>query len=321
MKLLYGYRSWRSKLKAPVACIGIFDGVHLGHRKVIARTMAFNAPGRDRIVITFDPHPRNYFSSRNDPPRIMSLEHRLSIFEKMGLDAAVVINFSEAIASMAPEDFVEKVLVGMGVGTVFAGSNFYFGAGKKGSIKELAKIGKKFGIQVKSVPPVKRDGKIVSSTWIRDLISKGDLVRAKRLLGRPVSVLGTVVSGDKRGRRFGIPTANIDPHHEVIPPPGVYAVDIPLGGRSYGGVLNIGFKPTFYGNKLKARKEPCIEAHIPGFSGDLYGRHIEIFFLSRIRGERRFSGEDKLKEQIEKDISAAKGIFRKAGRLAVNRMT
>jgi riboflavin kinase/FMN adenylyltransferase len=260
------------------------------------------------VVITFDPHPRSFFSRKNDPPRIMSLEHRLSIFEDMGLDAAVIIRFSGNLASMTPKDFVRRVLAGTGVTTIFVGSNFYFGAGKSGDVKGLAALGKDAGINVKSVSPVKRYGRVVSSTWLRDRITAGDLARARRLLGRPVSVLGTVVRGEKRGREYGIPTANVDPHHEVMPPPGVYAVKVFIGGKPYAGVLNIGFKPTFYGNR---RKEPSIETHILGFRGDLYGKEIEISFMSRIRNEKKFGGENALKAQIEKDIAKARTLLKR----------
>lgn len=305
MKILYGYRDLNKKLKDPIAAIGIFDGIHIGHKRVIKRVLNLREPGRDKIVVTFDPHPLTVLRPKKNPPRIMSLEHRLHIFEKMGLDATVIIRFTDFIASMSPEEFIRRVLCGIGARTVYVGANFHFGRGKSGNVGTFKDLGAKCGIDVHVVPPVKKEGKIASSTWLRKLISSGDIARAEKILRRPVSVLGTVVSGDRRGSALGVPTANIDPHQEVIPPPGVYAVKVDIDGKLFDGVLNVGFKPTFYGRKLKKRKEPHIEAHVVDFKGELYGKHLEIFFLKQLRREKKFKNEDALKSQIKKDLLKA----------------
>lgn len=307
MKVLYGYRNLTENLKDPVVAIGIFDGIHIGHKRVIKKLLSLKGAGSDKVVVTFDPHPRTFLNPRERSFRLMSLEHRLSIFKKMGVDAAVVIRFTDFIATMTPEDFIKRVLIkGIGARKVFVGANFHFGRGKTGDVETFKRIGSSFGIDVRIVQPVKRRGRVVSSTWLRHLILKGKLEEAEKLLRRPASVLGTVVGGDRVGTILGIPTANIDPHHEVVPPPGVYAVKVDACGNLFDGVLNMGFKPTFYGSKLKKRREPKIEVHIIDFKGDLYGRNLEIFFIKRLRREKKFKTEEALKTQIRKDARKAK---------------
>jgi len=310
MKIFHGYKNIEN-LKDPVAAIGIFDGLHIGHKKVITRVLNTRDDTCHKVIITFDPHPRSVLYPRKKLPRIMSLDHRLLLFEKMGIDAVIIIKFTDFIAEMGPEEFIRRVVSSMGIKAAYVGSNFHFGRKKSGNIDLFKKIGRKYGVVVHSVDPVKKQGKIVSSTWLRALIRSGRLSDAEKLLRRPVSILGTVVSGEARGRGWGIPTANIDPHHEVIPPPGVYAVKIDHAGRLYNGVLNVGFKPTFYGRKLRRRKEPCIEVNLFDYSGDLYGKALEIFFIKKIRKEKKFKKEAVLVDQIRKDKEKAALFLKK----------
>lgn len=312
MKVFYGYRDLGRKLKDPILAIGIFDGIHIGHKRVIKRMVNMHRPGRDRAILTFDPHPEAVLRPHKSPPRIMSLEHRIHIFEKMGLDAVIVIKFSDFIAMMSPEDFIKKVIGSIGARDVFVGENFHFGKAKSGDPAMLRRIGRDNGIEVRVVKPVRKGGRVVSSTWVRHLVADGNIKKAEELLRRPVSVLGTVVGGDKRGKVLGVPTANIDPHHEVIPPPGVYAVKVDVEGKLWDGVINIGFRPTFYGNRHGADNEVCLEVHLIGFEGDLYGRSPEIFFIKRLRKEKKFRTREKLKDAIAGDI-------RKAGKFLESR--
>lgn len=308
MKVFHGYKN-AGGLKDPVAAIGIFDGIHIGHKKVIKRMLNCPGEGRDRVIITFDPHPRSVLYPKKPLPRIMSLDHRLRIFEKMGVDAVVIVNFTEVIAGMTPEEFIKRVISGLGARTVFVGSNFRFGNGKKGDVNVFAEISRKYGIETRIVPPVKRRGRIVSSTRVRELVAKSDIKEAEKLLRRPVSVLGTVVKGEEIGRRIGVPTANIDPHQEVIPPPGVYAVKVDVNGKLHDGVLNIGFRPTFYGNRAKRREEPKIEVHIYDFEEHLYGATLEIFFIQKLRNEKKFHNETALVAQIMADKARARKLL------------
>ncbi|MGB2600879.1 MAG: bifunctional riboflavin kinase/FAD synthetase [Candidatus Omnitrophota bacterium] len=309
MQILYGYRNLEKKLKDPIIAIGIFDGIHLGHKRVIKKLLSFREPAREKVVVTFDPHPQTILRPGKRPPRIMSLDHRLFILEKMGLDAVIVIRFTDSVAMMSPEEFVKKVIKSIGARKVYVGNNFHFGKGKSGNVEKFKEIGRECGIDVQIVQPVKKGGKVVSSTWLRKLIKEGKIARAEQLLRRPVSVLGTVVKGDELGKTLGNPTANIDPHQEVIPPSGVYAVKVDISGKLYDGVLNRGFKPTFYGTKLKKRKEPRIEVHVIGYEGDLYGQNIEIFFIKRLRKEKHFKTREALIRQIKRDILKAKDVL------------
>lgn len=309
MKVLHGYRDLGKNLKDPIVAIGIFDGIHIGHKRVIKKVLNSRDGGRDKVVMTFDPHPLTVLNPSKKPPRIMSLEHRLFIFEKMGIDAVVVLRFTDFLAMMPPEEFVNKVIKGMGTRRIYVGGNFHFGRAQSGNINTLKEICKKYDIDVRIVPSIKQRGRTVSSTWLRQLIKKGNIKRAEILLRRPVSVYGHVVKGDERGKRLGIPTANIDPHHEVIPPPGVYAVKVDLEGSLYNGVLNIGFKPTYYGSKLKKRKEPYIEVHILNYSGDIYGHTMEIFFIKKLRREKKFKNDELLVRQIKGDIDKAERLL------------
>ena len=268
MKVLYGYKNLGKKLKNPTAAIGIFDGIHIGHKRVLKKVLSSKGKAKERIVITFDPHPRTILCPKKRPLRIMSLEHRLMIFEKMGMDATVIIRFTDFVAGMTPEEFIKKILLHLGTQKVYVGGNFHFGKGKSGNLATLRALGKKHGIDVTGIAPVSRRGRVVSSSLLRKLIARGNISKAAHLLRRPVSILGTVVAGENRGESYGFPTANIDPHQEVLPPVGVYAVKVDVDGKLFDGVMNIGFKPTFFGSKLKRRREPQIEAHIIGFKGN-----------------------------------------------------
>ncbi|MBF0217510.1 MAG: bifunctional riboflavin kinase/FAD synthetase [Candidatus Omnitrophica bacterium] len=309
MRIFHGVKSAKG-LHAPSAAIGNFDGVHLGHQAVIRRLLRDGGAGGDKIIITFDPHPRTVLRKGNAPLRIMPLEHRLRIFEKEGIDAVVIIKFTKRFSLLSPEDFIKQTLVPLGCRKVFVGCDFHFGKGRMGDAAAVEEAGKKYGISIFSVSPVKKNGTIVSSTRVRELIAAGELEKASKLLARPVSVLGTVVKGDERGRELGFPTANIDPHHEITPPPGVYAVRACIKGKYRGGVANIGFRPTFYGTRRNEREEPLIEVFIFDFKENIYGTNIEVQFLKMLRREKKFGSKEALVRQIRKDIARAKTIVR-----------
>ncbi|KJJ84053.1 riboflavin biosynthesis protein RibF [Candidatus Omnitrophus magneticus] len=309
--MFHGYKNITG-IKNPVIAIGIFDGLHLGHKKVISKILSYKKQGSDSVIITFDPHPRNVLSKSKVSPRIMSLKHRLQILDKMGIDAVIVIKFTTFLAKMSPEDFVKRVLIPLSTKKVYIGENFKFGHNKQGDVAFFNEIGKHYGIKIYKVSPAKKYKKEISSTWLRALIGSGKLKKARVLLNRPVSILGTVVHGDSRGKKLGFPTANLDPHQEVIPPAGVYAAKININEKFYDAVVNIGFRPTFYGIKHK-REEPNIETHIFNFSKKLYGKNIEIFFITKLRDEKKFADKELLIRQIKKDITRAKKILTRSG--------
>jgi len=303
-----------------VATIGIFDGVHIGHQEIIkAVVRRAKKLSLKSVAITFDPHPLKVLEPKNAPPLLISLKHRLRLIKELGIDSCLVINFTKSFSLLDPETFVKNVLLDkLRVKELYVGENFCLGKARSGDASFLKEMGKKHGFAVHSVSFIKKNRVVVSSTQIRNLIIKGDLDTASRLLKRPVSVLGTVVKGAALGRELGYPTANINPHHEAIPPAGVYVIKIKLLNKQYGGILNIGRRPTLT-QLLSARAgltgrkaqeaEPTIEAHIFDFKGRIYGKDIEVYFVKKIRDESKFSSKEKLISQIRRDEIKARKIL------------
>jgi riboflavin kinase/FMN adenylyltransferase len=292
-------------MRKTVAAIGIFDGVHLGHRKIIRAAVRAAKRNRGRsVVITFDPHPLKVLRPHKPIPSIMSTAHRVRLICGLGAGACSVIRFTRKFSHLKPRDFVRKILVGkFRVSQLFVGADFVFGKDNAGDTALLKRLGREYGFKVTVVPMVKAGGRIVSSTAIRNLIVTGKLKEASRMLGRPVTVFGTVVSGSRRGRLLGYPTANIDPHHEAIPPSGVYAVRVRFGSKRFAGALFIGPRSTF------GEKEPVIEAHIFDFRSMIYGEDIEVTFVKRLRGVKKFASRERLVEEIRKDDAKARRIL------------
>ncbi len=308
MKILTGLRKLGSQPRGSVVTIGVFDGVHIGHKAIIGKATAFaRKSGLASVVITFDPHPVKILKPGSGAHSLISLKHRIRLIEGLGADILLVVKFTRSFSNMAAGSFVRNVLLRkFRMKRICIGEDFYFGKGAGASAGALRKLGVRHGFKVTVVRQVKSDGHVVSSSRIRKLISEGDLGGAARLLGRPVSVLGTVVKGSGIARGLGCPTANVNPHHEVIPPRGVYAVRAAFGGKEFGGILNIGFRPTFYSSR---DEEPTIEVHLFGFKGDMYNKDIEVYFVKRIRGETRFGSKAALARQIAKDMAAARRIL------------
>ena len=304
MRIIHGLRSLKNPIKASALTIGVFDGVHIGHRKIIEKAVACaRVKGLEAVVVTFDPHPSGVLSPSKKVQSLISLDHRLNLFNRLGVDTTVIIKFAKPFAEMSPENFVRNILIGkLGARFIYVGENFLFGNSASADFRALRRIASPYGINVASVSPVKVSGEMVSSSSIRKYVISGKLNKAKRLLGRPVSVLGTVIKGARFARVLGYPTANINPHHEVIPPAGVYAVKVRIGKDVRGGVLNIGKRPTFYAPR---DEEPDIEAHIFDFKSRVYGKEIEVLFLKKIRSEKRFKDAGALVRQIKKDTKRA----------------
>ncbi len=289
-----------------VATIGIFDGVHLGHqyliKQVIKRARRLKAQS---AVFTFTPHPLAVLNPLKTPPLLIFLKHRLRLISSLGINLCVVLKFNRALASMSAEEFVKKILVNrFRVKELIIGENFCFGKDKCGDINLLKQLGKKYNFRVEKIKIIKEKRQFISSTKIRTLISRGKLKLASKFLGRPVSILGTVIRGFSRGRRLGFPTANIDPHHEVLPPFGVYAVKVKIDKGWHQGVLNIGCRPTFF-----KKGQPSIEVYLFDFKKNIYGKDIEMIFLKKIRAEKKFRNSQALVKQIEKDRQKAKEYF------------
>jgi riboflavin kinase/FMN adenylyltransferase len=270
--------------------------------------------GARPAIVTFRQHPKTVLLGRA-PRTLTSLEHRLELFRRAGIEQTLVLTFDQQLREVPAEVFARSILVdGLGARAFVLGFDSKFGKDRRGTPEFLTALG--FDVEV--VGKVEVGGRAVSSSAIREAVELGDLSAAQRMLGRPVSVLGTVVPGDGRGHKLGFPTANLDPHHELHPPPGVYAGRARVlprdegagAGVEYGAVANIGFRPTVAAPRLEA---PCLEVHLFDFDGDLYGRVLELSFLARLRGEQRFPGLEELKAQIGRDAEAARELLARMG--------
>lgn len=297
MKIVYSFKKTVG-LRNPVVALGVFDGVHAGHRRILKDAVRkARAVGGKSVVVTFYPHPHG-------EPSLYSLNHRLRLIAELGIDVCYVIKFNAAFSRISADNFLRNFLVNrLKAKFIYIGNNFKFGKFAKGDAAFLRKYSKVCGYELKVFKVIKVNGRIVSSTYIRKLITKGRLAAAERLLERPVTILGTVIKGMSIARRIGFPTANIDPHHEILPPSGVYAVRVFFENSCFRGVCNIGRKPTV----LKSGKQPDkhVEVYILGFNRNIYSKDLEIQFLYRIRDEKKFSSLTALSKQIKKDVSQA----------------
>ena len=299
MKIIYGLGRI-GPFSKPVVALGVFDGLHLGHRNILQATVkkARQLKGTS-LVLTFFPHPQGKES-------LYSLKHRLMLISELGVDVCIVVNFTNSFAKISAQDFIDKILVEkIQVSFVCVGRNFRFGNKAFGDYKLLAASAKKykFGLEVFDV--IKSKGLTVSSTAIRKLIKNSEIKKAQELLGRRVSVLGTVIRGSRLGRLLGFPTANIKAHHEVIPPAGIYAVQVVFSKKKHNGVCYIGKRPTLH---LKNSSQ-SIEVHLFDFHKNIYGSVLEIQFIKLIRQDRKFRSLKDLSAQIGKDIISCRKIF------------
>lgn len=285
-----------------IITLGNFDGLHLGHQELI-KTIIRRAEetGGLSMVVTFRPHPLKILAPEKCPPLISIYEEKILLLEKLGIDVLVKIPFTVDFSAMEPRDFVKDVLCDLlGAREIFVGYNYRFGKGRKGNILMLRDLGKEFGFSVREVEQVSLDGEVISSTRIRQLLKNGEVEHAAKLLGRPYAICGIVVKGDGRGRGLGFPTANIASKHAIIPGSGVYAARLFVRDRHYDGVVNIGMRPTFDAKSL------AVEVHIFDFDEDIYGEEITVYFIRKIREEKKFRNAEALIGQIQADIAIAK---------------
>ena len=291
-----------------VATIGNFDGVHLGHRAVIETLAeAGQRLGLPTCVVLFEPQPREYFGPEDAPPRLMRLREKLDRLAELPVDQVLLLRFNRALADLPAEAFIDDILIAkLGVKYLVVGDDFRFGRNRRGDFSMLKAFGQRKGFDVVDTPSVLVDGERVSSTLIREALTLGDLDRAARLLGRPYLVCGRIVHGAKRGRTLGFPTANVLMRRKNTPVQGVFAVTMAgLDEQPLPGIANVGLRPTVAGERTV-----LLETYLFDFSGDIYGRLVEVVFHRKIRNERRFEGLPELRAQIEKDVTAAKEYFR-----------
>jgi riboflavin kinase / FMN adenylyltransferase len=291
-----------------VVALGNFDGVHLGHQVVVRRAVEeARSRGMRAVAVTFDPHPRAVLRPGSEPKLLTVLEVREELLLGCGVDEVRVLRFDLELSKKSPGDFVREVLVGeLGAGLVVVGENFRFGYKASGDVKDLDRHMRDAGGEAYAVPTyvlgeAAGSGQAINSTRIRMLLHDGEAREAARLLGRPYSLRGVVVEGDKRGHALGFPTANVLPGAvALVPGRGVYAGHVRVGEERYGACTNVGVAPTF------ERRESRVEAYLLDYEGDLYGEVIDVTFEERLRPEKQFSGVYELKEQIARDVAEAR---------------
>lgn len=294
---------------APVVAVGNFDGVHRGHQALVAAAVG----GADALrgtaaVLTFEPHPARVLAPERAPATLMTLEQKAEVLAALGVQRLAVLEFTREVADLTAGKFAERVLAGaLQARVVTVGRQFRFGRGRAGDAAALQRLGRRLGFRVLVQEPVMHEGQPVSSTRVREAVEAGDVEEAERLLGRRYFVDGSVVAGAGRGRTIGFPTANVDVVNETLPAHGVYACWCRLldgGDGPLAAAANIGRRPTFDGERT------TVEAHLLGFTGDLYGRRLRLEFARRLRAEQRFPDAEALRRQIEADVARAREVLR-----------
>ncbi|WP_078118273.1 bifunctional riboflavin kinase/FAD synthetase [Thiosocius teredinicola] len=307
MLLIRGLHNLRAEHRGCVATIGNFDGVHLGHQEVFAAlTRRARAAGLPSLVITFEPQPMEFFRPEQAPARLTKLREKLAAIHACDIDRVLLVRFDAAFAAVDARDFVQIVLVEkLGIHHLYVGDDFRFGQRRAGDFRLLKSMGAEHGFGVESLPTVADGGERVSSTRIREALQAGDLAEAERCLGRRYRICGHVGHGYKRGRTIGFPTLNVPLMRRSVPIRGVFAVEVlGIADTPLPGVANIGNRPTLAGDDRF-----LLEVHLFDFDGEVYGHHVEVDFVERIRDERKFDSFDALREQIQRDVIRAREIM------------
>jgi riboflavin kinase/FMN adenylyltransferase len=291
--------------------VGNFDGVHRGHQALVAQAVAdARGSGGTAVVLTFDPHPSRVLAPERAAATLTTLGQKAELLGRVGVEKMAVLPFTLEVAVQDAEDFAGRILHDMlGAATVVVGASFRFGRGRAGDVALLRRVGRRLGFEVHGMRPVLYQGAPISSSRVREALARGDVAAAAEMLGRLFFIDGEVVKGVGRGRTLGIPTANIAPVNETLPGNGVYACLLRVhdsGPPLRPAVTNVGRRPTFGGT------ETIVEAHVLDFDADLYGRHVRLYFHSRLRPERTFPGPQALVEQIRRDIDTARQALRTA---------
>ena len=293
------------RFRGGIVALGNFDGFHLGHQAVVGRAVARAAhEGRPAIVATFDPHPVRFFKPDVPPFRLTGLDQRQRLFAQAGADAMLVFDFNADLAATPAEDFVRLLAAQVGAAGVVTGDDFTFGARRGGNVDVLREVGALHGLAAETVAPVELGGEAVSSSRIRQALTRGDMATATRLLTRPFAIAGEVIHGDKRGRELGYPTANMELGSYQRPAYGIYAVRARLNdGSEHAGVASLGVRPTF------DPPRELLETYIFDFAGDLYGRTIDVALHHYLRGEEKFDSLDALVAQMRQDETEARRLL------------
>lgn len=299
MEIILGINKVISPFNKPVVTLGNFDGVHLGHQKILKRII--DEAGRihgESVVITFEPHPLKLLHPEQCPPLLTPFGKKMTLMERTGVQKVLCIQFTKAFSEMSPHEFVKQVLKQkLGAKKVVVGYNYRFGKGKFGDSESLKTICLLFDIAVEVVDALTVGDTLVSSSRVRDLVRRGEIESTSTLLGRNYSVTGQVIEGSKRGHALGFPTANLEISEDVLyPKPGVYAVEVEWNKVVLNGLANVGFNPTFN------QRAFSLEVYLLDFNHQIYGHELEISFIKRIRDEIRFQSPSELIDQIKKDV-------------------
>jgi len=290
-----------------VVTIGAFDGIHVGHRRILEEVAILaRGLGVTGVAVTFEPHPVSVIRPDRTPLMLTTLREKLALIAEAGLDQTVILRFTSTLAGRRAEWFVRRLLVAkLNMARLVIGYDFHFGRGREGNARYLEALGEEIGFGVDIVPPVDFRGRPVSSTRVRTSLARGEVRAASEMLGRMYSLAGRVVKGEGRGRLLAFPTANLELEEagKMLPRFGVYAVRVKLGRACYPGALYIGTKPTYGGGR------PAVEVYIMGLTANLYGRKLEVFLVDRIRGERQFKDQTSLRRAIAADVERAAGLL------------
>lgn len=304
MRVYEGLNGLRHRYEKIVVALGNFDGIHLGHQRLIGEAVATSRRNNGTsAVLTFDPHPLAVLRPEMAPPMLLSRESKERIMGQLGVDVLIMLPFTLDFAKLSPGEFIRDILIEqLGVKGIVVGYNYTFGHKGKGTPETLWKYGEEYGYSLNVIPPVKLAGQVVSSTLIRSKLLEGDVTFARKLLGYYPFTEGIVITGDRRGNTLGFPTANLEyPEGMVVPCNGVYSVHVEFDGETYLGVANIGHKPTFNGHR-----KTNIEVHLLDFCGDIYGKKIKVNYCRRLRDEKKFSSITDLVNQIQADVQSAR---------------
>jgi len=301
--MVKGCKEIGSSMKRAWITVGSFDGIHLGHQKIIdILVKGANNSGAPSIIVTFFPHPAVCIRNITDPYYLTSPEEKDQILSKLGVSSVLTIRFDNSIAQLSPQDFISMLHCQLKFTCLLVGYDFHLGADREGDLKKLEYLGDKMGFCVRAIEPLRQRSKPISSSIIRSALKSGDLSTANTMLGYPYFIKGTVEHGDGRGKHIGIPTANISVwEKKLIPSEGVYAAYIYINKKKFPTVVSIGYRPTFY----ELPGQQTIEAHILNFSEQIYGMQIKLQFISRLREEKKFGSVKELMNQVRKDISDA----------------
>lgn len=305
MRIIDDLAFTRGDFPTPAVTIGSYDGLHRGHQEIIKRVIErARGEGGDAVVLTFEPHPVKFLQPQLRIPLITPYRKKMMLLERFGVDCTINLPFTRELSEMSAGTFLQEIVQErIGPCWVVVGFNFTFGKDRGGTSDELQKMGERLGFEVEIVPPFTVGDEVVSSTRIRELIVKGNIKEANRMLGRDFIIMGRVMHGHARGKGLGVPTANLEITSDLYPKHGVYAATVTEGAKTYHGVVNIGTNPTF------DDEEFAVEVFLFNYQGDLYGRELQLSLVDRLRDEQSFPSPDALVHQIEKDIQRAKEVL------------